>query len=450
MCVSVLTMAVCMAAGAQADWTVDHRYAPVTWQTCLGLPDDWQKTLVGNDGALLYDYPGPFADFSIRLLCGAAEPAEFVNQSLLDPRVPIVRTVRRRGELTCTEEAFAVAPRPAVAEAKAPGLERIGPPDVIPGHARPAAACLPAFRDIAVGWNRPIQYRFHCEPGGRYTVVFGLCEGWWGEAGHRIQVLTAEGAEPSTVDLAATPGQNQPAVYRFEAEDRDRDGRLDLTVAAAPEATDTNTVLSALWVFAPGQAPSDADLIAGRATGSLDFVACGSAAPAGPPRHDLLLVRWHNAGAAAARVAPTLTIQSTLPPEADGDRRLRLGPDSAVSFAAPVTLVAAGDRQWTVALTPIDLPPGGEALVPILVARGRAVLDVPCRLDDALDWRRRAERYWRDADLPYGRIRVPDAGIQAQLDSAVRNIYQAREIKQDLPAFQVGPTCYRGLWVVDG
>ena len=28
--------------------------------------------------------------------------------------------------------------------------------------------------------------------------------------------------------------------------------------------------------------------------------------------------------------------------------------------------------------------------------------------------------------------------------------WQAREIKKGLPAFQVGPTCYRGLWIVDG
>ncbi len=40
--------------------------------------------------------------------------------------------------------------------------------------------------------------------------------------------------------------------------------------------------------------------------------------------------------------------------------------------------------------------------------------------------------------------------MQALLDSSIRNIYQAREIKKGLPAFQVGPTCYRGLWVVDG
>ncbi len=36
------------------------------------------------------------------------------------------------------------------------------------------------------------------------------------------------------------------------------------------------------------------------------------------------------------------------------------------------------------------------------------------------------------------------------LEACVRNIWQAREIKQGLPAFHVGPTVYRGLWVVDG
>ena len=36
------------------------------------------------------------------------------------------------------------------------------------------------------------------------------------------------------------------------------------------------------------------------------------------------------------------------------------------------------------------------------------------------------------------------------LEASVRNIWQAREIKQGLPAFHVGPTVYRGLWVVDG
>ena len=36
------------------------------------------------------------------------------------------------------------------------------------------------------------------------------------------------------------------------------------------------------------------------------------------------------------------------------------------------------------------------------------------------------------------------------LTSCARNILQAREIQNGLPVFQVGPTIYRGLWVVDG
>jgi hypothetical protein len=62
----------------------------------------------------------------------------------------------------------------------------------------------------------------------------------------------------------------------------------------------------------------------------------------------------------------------------------------------------------------------------------------------------RAVEYWETLDLPYGVIEVPDARIQALLDSSIRNIYQARDIERGLPAFHVGPTCYRQLWVVDG
>ena len=64
--------------------------------------------------------------------------------------------------------------------------------------------------------------------------------------------------------------------------------------------------------------------------------------------------------------------------------------------------------------------------------------------------REEALAFWQQAPLPWGRVEVPDAGIQALVDSSIRNIWQAREIKNGLPAFQVGPTCYRGLWIVDG
>ena len=72
------------------------------------------------------------------------------------------------------------------------------------------------------------------------------------------------------------------------------------------------------------------------------------------------------------------------------------------------------------------------------------------RSQQATAARDQAVGYWEKAPLPYGRVQVPDAGIQALVDSSIRNIWQAREIKNGLPAFQVGPTCYRGLWIVDG
>ncbi len=80
-------------------------YAPPWWQTCIGLPDDWQKTLVGRDGELLYDYPGSVAGFAAipgfraRVACGVASETRWVRQELVDPRVPIVRTLQRAGEV---------------------------------------------------------------------------------------------------------------------------------------------------------------------------------------------------------------------------------------------------------------------------------------------------------------------------------------------------------------
>jgi hypothetical protein len=62
----------------------------------------------------------------------------------------------------------------------------------------------------------------------------------------------------------------------------------------------------------------------------------------------------------------------------------------------------------------------------------------------------RAARFWESAPLPYDRIRVPDAAVQALLDSCIRNLYQARELKNGQCKFQVGPTCYRGSWAADG
>lgn len=60
-------------------------------------------------------------------------------------------------------------------------------------------------------------------------------------------------------------------------------------------------------------------------------------------------------------------------------------------------------------------------------------------------------QYWRNLqalDLP---IKISDKGLQDMLVASVRNILQARDLDTaGQPVFQVGPTVYRGLWIVDG
>jgi hypothetical protein len=62
----------------------------------------------------------------------------------------------------------------------------------------------------------------------------------------------------------------------------------------------------------------------------------------------------------------------------------------------------------------------------------------------------KAEAFWKTARLPYDHVVVPDPAIQALIDSSIRNIWQAREINNGLPAFMVGATYYRFLFIVDG
>lgn len=141
-----------------------------------------------------------------------------------------------------------------------------------------------------------------------------------------------------------------------------------------------------------------------------------------PARGDLILVHVTNTTAEARTIRPKLKV------------------DSRVPVAAAVRMTG----------------PEGE-LQSLLVPAGRTATfavqygGVPLLLRQALDAREQAVEFWqRKAGLPFGRIEVPDAGIQALVDSSIRNIWQAREIKNGMTAFQVGPTVYRGLWIVDG
>jgi len=122
----------------------------------------------------------------------------------------------------------------------------------MPGWARPEVECDPAFRNISAGMGGvPIIYRFGVPSGAKRTVVLGLCESHWAQAGQRPLVLYVEGAPRVEVDPIAAWGQHRPGCLRFDARDLNGDGRLQVVVAPHPDAQDRNTILNVIWVFSP-------------------------------------------------------------------------------------------------------------------------------------------------------------------------------------------------------
>ena len=106
--------------------------------------------------------------------------------------------------------------------------------------------------------------------------------------------------------------------------------------------------------------------------------------------------------------------------------------------------------QWLIRLPEMTLRPGESKQVAWTIDRNSTRPLVALSVAQARQARDAARQWWERADLPFETIQVPDPDIQGMLEACVRNIWQAREIKQGLPAFHVGPTVYRGLWVVDG
>ncbi|HUW19894.1 MAG TPA: hypothetical protein VMW16_11385 [Sedimentisphaerales bacterium] len=183
------------------------------------------------------------------------------------------------------------------------------------------------------------------------------------------------------------------------------------------------------------------------------FQSTTPAKPEALARNDLILVHITNTGPAPEVVQPQLTVDT------DTNFDFRISGQQVVvnryeTITASLKMIGLaeenGSARRVIQLESLTVPAGKTETFFILYSGGGKIVLEPALLAQALASRDRAVEYWEKAVLPYGRVQVPDAGIQALIDSSIRNIWQAREIKDSLPAFQVGPTCYRGLWIVDG
>ncbi len=170
-----------------------------------------------------------------------------------------------------------------------------------------------------------------------------------------------------------------------------------------------------------------------------------------PARRVVVLATLRNSATVEARRRPELQILSGEPVRSDQAESVLVGSVTRIQASQPGAVLAfSASSQWLIRLPEMTLRPGESKQVAWTIDRNSTRPQVALTVDQAREARDAARQWWEHADLPYETIQVPDPGIQGMLEACVRNIWQAREIKQGLPAFHVGPTVYRGLWVVDG
>lgn len=120
---------------------------------------------------------------------------------------------------------------------------------------------VPPLSSIAVHNDGSLRFDVRIRQG---RVALALCEGWYREAGKRVEILRVEGCAPQTVDTVANIGNSKSAVFWFDAHDTNGDGRIEIVVDAAPQSADKNTILNALWVFPADAKPDNDALLSGK------------------------------------------------------------------------------------------------------------------------------------------------------------------------------------------
>jgi hypothetical protein len=427
---------------------VNFRYAPAESFSAICFPDDWQKSVVTNRGSLGYDFGcGPYAIPLTEVSIGIQEfTVPLRRQFLADPRVPIITTRFDTLGLVMTQRAFAILPdsfpalRPTLCNGKVRRIDGIG--GAI-GWANPDSSVDAAFRSAAWGTNRPVEYRVKVATGSAKRVVLGLCEPYKRAAGARILRLHVEGAADREVDPLADGTKNQPLVYFFDGRDINSDGELAVEVHASEKGPDPNTYLNAFWVFPESTAVSADAIVHGAATGQAEvFVDCG--------REREMLAPVVRADAIIAQIAgrdftPRITVHSSRPFTFDNNTGLLLVDGRPYLASRPKAVSGARNGNDFLLTLPRE-----SRTVELVVYDAAAPAIESVTVPDLEREMPRTVEFWKKSFTGrYGRIIVPDSGIQYLLEASIRNLYQVRERVNGHMQFQPGPSVYRGLWVHD-
>jgi hypothetical protein len=451
--VSLMVPALFVTAQAQP-LKVNFDYAPSRHLTAICFPDDWQKTMVTETGALAYDFgPGPYArpltTVSVEV---QGEATKILGQRFDDPKVPIAVTRIAAGTTELEQRAFALAPslRSPTSPLQSPPSSaapsrviRLGGLTGCVSWANPDSSVDPVFHNVAWGTNRPVLYRVRVTPSSQHRVALGLCESYKGRPRSRLQELHVEGANSMIVDPLSDSTRNRPYVFFFDGHDADGDGLLNIEAHAAPSGPDPNVILNAFWVFPEGTLVDADGLITGRFTQKAEVAySCGRELEetASAPRMDGILSTV--TGGSARQVVRIRTVRQLA---YDAHRHMMTWEGRPYLLTRPAAVAAVRETDgWT-----LEMPAHATEIEAIAIHGPRSMQGFRAIPDLKIEMQR-AVNHW--SKLKYrsrGKISVPDTGIQYVLDASIRNVYQIRESVDGHMQLQPGPTVYRGMWVGD-
>jgi hypothetical protein len=176
-------------------------------------------------------------------------------------------------------------------------------------------------------------------------------------------------------------------------------------------------------------------------------------------REDIVLTTLINKSPQPRTLRPVLIVNSEYKVTVSG-RVITVQNKEQLIVSEPVERVRQNlvEFKTVVELQPVTLRPGEEKRIVLMYDNGRTSrlaasfkAEADSLTSRIMDIRQETIDYWENkTDIPYGHITLPDKEIQNIVDASLRGIWQAREIINNSYSFQVGPTCYRGLWIVDG
>jgi hypothetical protein len=444
----LIWFALCITAEAQLK-SRPPQFPPVpsSQYTLLSLPFDWKKTIIHGDGTLAYDYgPGGYSVPGTMVSIGMKGIASSVTaQYFEDPRIPIANTELLAGGTRIHLRSMTLIPEPGPDDPARPfvvgRVKRLQSAVGSVGWAQPRRQADPAFRDVAWGTNRPILYRVRIEPGGRRKVALGICDAK--SYGTRTLSFQVEGAEPVLFNTDLSWPVNEPASFTFDAHDTDGDGELAIEVHGWKLARDPNVILNVLWVFPAGSVIDSVALIRGALSGQAEvYYDCGTELEqrAQAPRMDGIIAEFDG-----DTRNPVVSVNTRRVCVFDSTRGALLYDGHPFILTNPRTVRATlTGSTWD-----LELPSGTRKADVVVVHGGRNLEGMKFAPDLGRE-QQKVEKYWKTrADIPDGKITVPDSLVQAVMDVNIRNIYQCADINDGYPVFGPGPTVYRGIWLYD-